>query len=143
MGLRIPSLLLVGVILLAGCAGVTDPLSSSPTESMTAPPTTSPTPQSTGTPSQHAVIWAQDDITLTVQFTAAESNETVYNETHSISGGEELEFNNRFEPQPYRLSLIVDGETILREPLGTCTSLRVSIDAEGNAIVIERGAGDC
>lgn len=100
-------------------------------------------PHETEAPLQHAIIWAQEDLTLTVTFTAFESNETVYNETHSLGGGEELEFKNQFEPKTYRLSLIMNGETILQEPLGTCNHIRVSVEGDGNATVTERGAGDC
>ena len=83
-------------------------------------------------------VRAKDAITLLLIITTEESDETVYERSHSFESGDVVTLGeDTLERPPYDIELRSGDELIWESSIGTCNDLTVSVDGNGNVETVE------
>lgn len=82
------------------------------------------------------IIWAEEDLTLTVRVSEYGTDNTVYEKTQTLDGTEELTFEHVFEREPYDITLLMEEETIWQRLIQTCENLKLSVDNSGAVEIV-------
>lgn len=81
---------------------------------------------------------ARDAVTLTVVVTPDDSQEAVYEQSHSLEAGAELRLGeDTLQRPPYDVELRMDGESIWNMHVGTCNTVVVSVTRDGTVETLE------
>ena len=86
-------------------------------------------------------VRARNAVKLNISITEENTDEAVYERTHSFENGEVLKLGEEtLQRPPYRIEFQIDSERIWETSIGTCNHLVVSVSEGGNVEIVEHTA---